>query len=174
MSFAVGSVVDTSRSVGFQSAADGALICVAPVVDASMKPDTPINLYAFGVNCCGFRGSFHCDDAQKPTARYGMVRPEPGDVLPPLLADMLPGPSEKGLEAAVRLQQASYGMATSSKQMFVQYVNDPLAVQMRFVDTAVLTGLVCSAVYLALLGLSASVILLGADNMRSMLRRLVV
>ncbi|CAE7174707.1 SHOC2 [Symbiodinium pilosum] len=175
VNFAVGSGVDASRSVGFQSAADAALICVAPIVDASMKPQTPVSLYAYGVNCCSFRGSFHCDDALNPNARYGFVRPEPTAVLPPLLADLASGPSEETLAAAVRLQQASYGGSEKHvRNIFVRYVNDPLAAKMSFVDTAVLAGVSCSSLFLAGLLASASVVVLGAGKVGLILKRLVV
>ena len=167
--------MDASRSVGFQSAADGAVICIAPIVDASMKPQTPVNLFAYGINCCGFRGSFHCDDALKPSARWGLVRSEPADVLPPLLADLASGPSEETLAAAVRLQQASFGASTKPvKNIFVRYVNDPLVAKMSFVDTAVLAGISCSGLFFAALLASASAAILGAGKVRLILQRLVV
>ena len=175
VSFAVGSTVDRSRSVGFQSSS-GNLICVAPVVDVSMRPGTPANLFAYGINCCKHRGSFNCDDAGNPAARYGMVLPEPSDILPPLLQDAFPGPSAEDLESAVRLQQASFGRAvrTQSRHTFVQYVTDPLKVEMAHVDTAVLQGLGCSVLYFALLTLAVSCIVLGNGTVGSFFRRLVL
>ena len=175
ISFAVGSMVDRSRSVGFQSAS-GNLICVAPVVDVSMRPGSPANLFAYGMNCCKHRGSFNCDDAGNPAARYGMVLPEPADILPPLLRDAFPGPSAEDLEAAVRLQQASFGrsMQTQSRHTFVQYMADPLRVEMAHVDTAMLTALGCSLLYLAMLTLAVSSIVLGNGTIGSFFRRLVL
>jgi len=175
VSFAVGSTVDRSRSVGFQSSS-GNLICVAPVVDVSMRPGTPANLFAYGINCCKHRGSFNCDDAGNPAARYGMVLPEPSDILPPLLQDAFPGPSAEDLESAVRLQQASFGRAvrTQSRHTFVQYVTDPLKVEMAHVDTAVLQGLGCSVLYFAVLTLAVSCIVLGNGTVGSFFRRLVL
>ena len=175
ISFAVGSMVDRSRSVGFQSAS-GNLICVAPVVDVSMRPGSPANLFAYGINCCKHRGSFNCDDAGNPAARYGMVLPEPADILPPLLRDAFPGPSVEDLEAAVRLQQASFGRSirTQSRHTYVQYVADPLRVEMAHVDTAMLTALGCSLLYLAMLTLAVSSIVLGNGTVGSFFRRLVL
>ena len=174
VNFAVGSGVDASRSIGFQSAADGAVICLAPIVDASMKPQTPVNVFAYGINCCGWRGNFHCDDALKPSARYGLVRPDPAAILPPLLGDLVSGPSEETLAAAVRLQQASFGGSSKTvRNIFVRYVNDPLLAKMSFVDSAVLAALSCSS--LCLLGLiaCASLAVLGAGKVRLILQRLV-
>ena len=174
VNFAVGSGVDASRSVGFQSAADGAVICIAPVVDASMKPQTPVNLFAYGINCCGFRGAFHCDDALNPSARYGLVRPEPAAILPPVLGDLASGPSEETLTAAVSLQQASFGASTKPvKNIFVRYVSDPLTAKMSFVDTAVLAGISCSSLFFAGLLASASLVILGGSKVRLILQRLV-
>ena len=174
VSFAVGSMVDRSRSVGFQSSS-GNLICVAPVVDVSMRPGSPANLFAYGMNCCKHRGSFNCDDAGNPAARYGMVLPEPSDILPPLLRDAF-GPSAEDLEAAVRLQQASFGRAprTQSRHTFVQYVADPLKFEMAHVDTAVITGVGCSVLYLAVLTLAVSSIVLGNGTVGSFFRRLIL
>jgi len=175
ISFAVGSMVDRSRSVGFQSAS-GNLICVAPVVDVSMRPGSPANLFAYGMNCCKHRGSFNCDDAGNPAARYGMVLPEPADILPPLLRDTFSGPSAEDLEAAVRLQQASFGRSiqTQSRHTFVQYVADPLRVEMAHVDAAMLVALGCSLLYLAMLTLAVSSIVLGNGTVGSFFRRLVL
>lgn len=173
ISFAVGSMVDRSRSVGFQSAS-GNLVCVAPVVDVSMRPGSPANLFAYGLNCCKHRGSFNCDDAGNPAARYGMVLPEPADILPPLMRDAF-GPSAEDLEAAVRLQQASFGRSIrQSRHTFVQYVADPLKVEMAHVDTAMLTALGCSLLYLAMLTLAVSSIVLGNGTVGTFFRRLVL
>ena len=174
VNFAVGSGVDASRSIGFQSAADGAVICLAPIVDASMKPQTPVNVFAYGINCCGWRGNFHCDDALKPSARYGLVRPDPAAILPPLLGDLVSGPSEETLAAAVRLQQASFGGSSKAvRNIFVRYVNDPLLAKMSFVDTAVLAALSCSSLCLVGLIACASLAVLGAGKVRLILQRLV-
>eukprot|EP00490_Sorites_sp_Unknown_P004003 CAMPEP_0114663718 /NCGR_PEP_ID=MMETSP0191-20121206/27457_1 /TAXON_ID=126664 /ORGANISM="Sorites sp." /LENGTH=110 /DNA_ID=CAMNT_0001903879 /DNA_START=442 /DNA_END=774 /DNA_ORIENTATION=- len=97
-----------------------------------------------------------------------MVLPEPSDVWPPLLQDIFAaGPSADDLEAAVKLQQASYGRAvrTQSRHTFVQYVADPLKEELGHVDTAILAAFGCSVLYLALLTLAASSIVLGTGPM---------
>ena len=175
MSFAVGTMVDRSRSVGFQSRA-GTLICVAPIVDGSFGPGSPTNFYAYGTDCCSHRGNFNCNDAKNPIARHGMLLPEPSDVLPPLLSGFSLGPSAEDLRSAVKLQQASYSRTSQrqDKHTFVQYVADPLKVQMGFVDSAVVAGFICSALFFLGLCFSVSVLVLGSKTVGSLLRRLVL
>ncbi|CAK9077244.1 unnamed protein product [Durusdinium trenchii] len=175
VSFAVGSMVDRSRSVGFQSSA-GFLVCVAPIVDGSMSPGSLTNFYAYGINCCSHRGNFNCDDARNPSAHHGMLLPDPSDVLPPLLADISMGPSADDLQSAVKLQQAAYSRTTErqGKQTFVQYVADPLKVQVAYIDSAVVAGLICSVLFFMGLCFSVSLMVLGTKTVGSLLGRLVV
>lgn len=169
---AVGSMVDRSRSVGFQSSA-GVRVCVAPVVDMSMHPGSPSNLYAYGFDCCNHRGGFRCDDAGDPMARFGMVLPDPADVLPPLLDTLAPGTED--LEAAVKLQQAAYGRRqAASRHIFMQYVADPFRVKMGYVDSAMIASVTCSLVFLMALCLCVGAMVLGTNTVGSWLKRSVV
>jgi len=162
IAFAVGSNIDNSRAVGFQSAIDGATICVAPIVDASMTPGVPVNLYAYGVDCCGYRGSFDCDSARDASARSGMIMPDAADVTPPIFQSLFAGgPSSSGLAAAVKLQQSLFGGSKADNVLFLRYVKDPLAVQIAYLDAGILAAFKASALFLSALIVAAAAIVLG-------------
>mmetsp|Transcript_96230 Transcript_96230/g.170883 ORF Transcript_96230/g.170883 Transcript_96230/m.170883 type:complete len:332 (-) Transcript_96230:54-1049(-) len=166
IAFAAGSTIDNTRSVGYQSAIDGATVCVAPIVDASMVPGSTVNLYAYGVNCCGYRGSFDCDSARDASARSGMIMPDAADVAPPLFQSLYAGgPSAQGLSAAVKLQQTLFGNPKDQgKVLFLRYVKDPLAVQIGYLDAGILAALKASALFLLVLVAAGAAIVLGRER----------
>merc|ERR1719343_233126 len=65
--------VDIRRSIGVLDEDDGLTYCVAPVLSA--EEPLQVEFWASGVNCCGHRASFYCDDAQLASARSGVTVP---------------------------------------------------------------------------------------------------
>lgn len=173
--FTAGSIVDGARSVGYQSAMDGATICIAPIVDAAMPPGSVPNFYAYGVNCCAYRGSFRCDSAMDDTAHSGMVRVEMVDLVPPVLSIFASGISDEGLAAAVKLQQALFspGKESDGKVFFARYVKDPLATQLNYVDTAIFSGVTYAGYFCIILFVAACWIALGTARILKIVRSYV-
>merc|ERR1719443_993148 len=68
MVFATDARVDVSRSIGFKA---GTFYCVAPILDEDM--DTRVEYWAAGVDCCSYRGDFHCDDALDARTKSGAL-----------------------------------------------------------------------------------------------------
>merc|ERR1719440_250388 len=62
LNFANGTVVDGSKALGMKDPAGGASVfCVAPVADRTSAGR--YDFWAIGVDCCGVRNGFTCDDA---------------------------------------------------------------------------------------------------------------
>lgn len=69
LEFEPGTFVDTSRAVGYTKA--GSLLCAAPI--SSPGTTTTPQHWAVGIDCCGLRGSFTCDDVGNTKARSGIL-----------------------------------------------------------------------------------------------------
>jgi len=110
--------VDASKSVGFK---DTDIYCVAPV--ASDAPLDTVQFWAAGINCCGARGSFACDDAWNPKAHAGVVINNISNVL--MRSDI----RGKYLQA-IKLAEVTYAIASAQEPIFVRWVANPDQVQL--------------------------------------------
>lgn len=110
--------VDPSKSVGFK---DINVFCVAPV--ASDAPMDTVQFWAAGVDCCGARGSFVCDDAWNPKAHGGLVIRNGSfsvaheDIYSQYMK-------------AVKLAEVTYSIASAKEPIFVRWVEDPNKVEL--------------------------------------------
>jgi len=128
--------VDPSRSVGFK---DNAVYCVAPVAsDAAL--DT-VQFWAAGTDCCGARGSFHCDDAWNPKARSGLV------ILPKPDNSIIHEDVREQYMKAVRLAEVTYAIASAKEPIFVRWVSDPAQVELNIWRAGM--GIVIAAIVIA-------------------------
>eukprot|EP00933_Yihiella_yeosuensis_P080583 TRINITY_DN94035_c0_g1_i1.p1 TRINITY_DN94035_c0_g1~~TRINITY_DN94035_c0_g1_i1.p1 ORF type:complete len:301 (+),score=65.64 TRINITY_DN94035_c0_g1_i1:123-1025(+) len=132
--FARESRIDVSRSMGYKD--DGVVYCVAPVVDDS--EGRKIQFWAAGVDCCGARGSFSCDDAWDIKAKAGVTIEQPA---------ML---TQYG--RAVSQATAAYGMESTKTPVFVRWVVDPSRVEVNFWRMGNGMLIAVSMVFLALSG----------------------
>jgi hypothetical protein len=160
------SVVDVSKSVGFMSAEAGSVICVAPVLDASMQPESGINFFAFGTDCCGSRSQFDCDAASDSSAKAGIVMPNPRDMMSPLAALFFgEGPTMENLNAAVTMQEAVFGAPKEKvPKLFLRWVKDSNALQSGYLRATLLESLVASAAWLVKLTLMALLVVAGPQR----------
>lgn len=102
--FEEGTKLDETLAVGLRVA--GHTYCVAPVRDPNkdLTVEDPVQFWAVGLDCCGGRGSFDCDDAANAEARGGMVLQEPVD-------------QEEALTAVIfapRIYRQAYGRAVNA------------------------------------------------------------
>jgi len=102
--------IDGLRALGFK---DGRTYCVAPVRGDS---EEPVQFWAAGVDCCGGRGGFTCDDAWDPRARSGLV--------------LINHDRHLQYTLAVRQAKAAFGLASAEEPIFVRWVVDPERVQL--------------------------------------------
>jgi len=138
LTFSPGSSVDVTRSVGYMSAKAGARMCVAPVTDLSMGAQDPINFFAIGTNCCGWRASFACDDAGDSEAHSALLELDMNAIVSPWTAwlwqDTVSG---EGFQAALKLQEAVYGTKAAADVRLLHWARNPLAMQKGFLINAV-------------------------------------
>lgn len=110
--------VDPGKAVGYK---DTSVYCVAPI--ASDAPFDTVQFWAAGVDCCGARGSFVCDDAWNPKAHSGVViRNQTFHVM------------GKDVHAqymkAVKLAEVTYAIASAEEPIFVRWVANPEQVEL--------------------------------------------
>lgn len=106
--------VDHTRAVGFKA---WHTYCVAPVLDDSDM--SKIGFWAAGLDCCGARGSFWCDEAGYPMA-YGAV---------PLKEPQIVGIDHSGFSKAIKLAEASFNIHAEKDPMLVKWLTNPVAYQ---------------------------------------------
>lgn len=110
--------VDPSRSVGYK---DGKVYCVAPV--ASDFDFETTQFWAAGIDCCGARGTFVCDDAWNPKAHAGVViRNGTWSMMNENILDQY--------QKAVKLAEVTYGIASAKEPIFVRWVSNPSQVEL--------------------------------------------
>jgi len=105
--------VDVRHALGYKS---GHVYCVAPIRDESMS--SSVQFWAAGLDCCGARGSFMCDDAWDARARSALVIRS---------KDWHP---EYAL--AVKQAEAAFGISSVQNPAFVRWVLDPEAVELNY------------------------------------------
>lgn len=127
--------VDASRSVGYM---DSSTYCVAPV--ASDAPMEKVQFWAAGVDCCGSRGSFSCDDSWNPKAHAGVV------IIPGFNTIIGPDVHAQYLKA-IKLAEVTYAVASAEEPILVRWVADPDKVELN-IWTAGL-GVVLGAIIVA-------------------------
>lgn len=110
--------VDASKSVGFK---DGETYCVAPI--ASDAPLDTVQFWAAGVDCCGARGSFACDDSWNPKAHAGVVI---NNVTWTMMRSDIRGHYLK----AIKLAEVTYAIASVKEPILVRWVANPDQVQL--------------------------------------------
>jgi len=129
--FSKGSVVDQTRSVGYQSIGLGEKICVAPVVDSATTAIDTISFFAVGVDCCEFRGQFRCGDVGDPAAKFGMLLLDPGTVTAsPMLEWLVDDPAlREAFTEAIALQKAVFGTPVAERTRLLLWTSDPIGLQ---------------------------------------------
>jgi len=138
LTFSPGSGVDVARSVGYMSAAAGARICVAPVTDLSMGADTPVNFFAVGINCCGWRGSFDCDDAGDSEAHSALLGLDMSTIISPWSAWLWGDPViAEAFSAAMKLQEAVFGTKAAPSIRTLQWARNPVVMQNGYLTNAI-------------------------------------
>jgi len=106
--------IDQTKAVGFKGVHT---YCVAPVLDDSDM--SKIGFWAAGLDCCGARGSFWCDEANKTTA-FGAV---------PLKESMILGIDHEGFHKAIKLAEASFNIHAEKDPLLVRWLVNPVAYQ---------------------------------------------
>lgn len=146
--------VDASRSVGYM---DSSTYCVAPV--ASDAPMDKVQFWAAGVDCCGSRGSFTCDDSWNPKAHGGVV------INPGFNTIIGPDVHAQYLKA-IKLAEVTYAVASAEEPILVRWVADPDKVELN-IWTAGL-GVVLGAIIIAAFACFLQVLLMSGQCEKQM------
>lgn len=124
--FTEGTTVDRTRAVGYRHIRSQQTLCVAPVVDGQMSPTDPIVFFAVGVNCCGWRASFTCDDAAKGGTRGGLLMLQPDQLVSPAMEFMVNEQFDfEAFEDAIDLQKSVFAVSAAKHHRLVRWVKDP-------------------------------------------------
>jgi len=132
--------VDPSKAVGYK---DTSVYCVAPI--ASDAPMDTVQFWAAGLDCCGARGSFVCDDAWNPKAHSGLV------IRNSTLGEDLRGQYMK----AVKLAEITYAIASVKEPIFVRWVSNPDQVELNIWRAGMGVLLACIIIATLVCGLQA-------------------
>lgn len=133
LNFEQKTLVDSTRSLGLLS--HGTSYCVAPVLDVdteqavSSSPSSPsllphkIQFWAVGMDCCGARGYFACDDSTVVGARKAFVYHRAEDRLESKLFE--PNSHYDEFLRAVEAAKALYGITSATEPVLVRWVRNP-------------------------------------------------
>eukprot|EP00933_Yihiella_yeosuensis_P079014 TRINITY_DN9107_c1_g1_i2.p1 TRINITY_DN9107_c1_g1~~TRINITY_DN9107_c1_g1_i2.p1 ORF type:complete len:331 (+),score=55.23 TRINITY_DN9107_c1_g1_i2:127-1119(+) len=143
LSFSTNTFVDVSKSVGYMSADEGVIVCVAPLIDSSMPPESEVNYYAWGINCCSFRSHFMCDDSADVTAKASLVKADVAGMRNPWIASWFATPpSDNSLEKAIAMQQAVFGGPEKrGMHLFVSWLKSPTDKMTQYLDEAIMDSI---------------------------------
>lgn len=142
ITFSPSSKVDLMKTIGYH---DRAVYCMAPIMDSAQQDR--VEYWAVGLNCCGTRSNFRCDDAADPTASSGVVLHRPA-------SRVLPSDYDKFLIAA-KEAAAAYDLIAADDPILVRWVKDPTkTIETMWVAGLglLLTGLLVALVVFILLG----------------------
>lgn len=148
--FAEEARVDPSKSVGYK---DTSVFCVAPI--ASDSPMETVQFWAAGVDCCGARGSFVCDDAWNPKAHAGVI-------IRNGTWSMFHEDIHSQYMKAVKLAEVTYGIASVEEPIFLRWVANPSQVELNIWRAGLgvlLAAVIISALLCGLQGCAIHVVL---------------
>lgn len=128
ITFTQGTTLDKTRAVGFRDIRNSKTLCVAPVIDGQMGQNDPITFFAVGVNCCGWRASFHCSDAAIQGAKSGLLKLPASALVTESLEWTVDGHFDfESFDKAVELLKSVFAVSTAENYRMVQWVKDPKA-----------------------------------------------
>lgn len=116
--FAEGTRLDVYSSVGYKVWPH--TYCAAPIVGDSS--DAPVGFWAVGMNCCGSRGDFWCDDAESADAHSGLR------IESHALGKSAGHSTRDNFEKAVKMAGAVYNLEIPETQILVQWYKHPQSV----------------------------------------------
>mmetsp|Transcript_74073 Transcript_74073/g.176400 ORF Transcript_74073/g.176400 Transcript_74073/m.176400 type:complete len:306 (+) Transcript_74073:139-1056(+) len=109
LSFTPDAVIGHADTIGYMH--NGRTYCTAPILSRSQDRSgdaTAVKFWAVGMDCCGTRSDFHCNDALDPSAHGAIV-----------LADKAAGYNE-----AIRMQLPGHELTSEPGALFVRWLSD--------------------------------------------------
>eukprot|EP00929_Paragymnodinium_shiwhaense_P017849 TRINITY_DN12765_c0_g1_i1.p1 TRINITY_DN12765_c0_g1~~TRINITY_DN12765_c0_g1_i1.p1 ORF type:complete len:294 (-),score=55.61 TRINITY_DN12765_c0_g1_i1:70-951(-) len=151
--FADEAKLDFSHTIGFK---DKTVYCVTPVTDDAGLAGK-VQFWAAGLDCCGPRSGFVCDDAWDPQARAGLV-------LNDEMHSHFQGDVRSHYMDAIKQAEAAYGISSADDPVLVRWVVNPDKVQENLWSMGLGMLIVSSAVALLVSCATAGFIQSGVYN----------
>mmetsp|Transcript_54916 Transcript_54916/g.130912 ORF Transcript_54916/g.130912 Transcript_54916/m.130912 type:complete len:326 (+) Transcript_54916:165-1142(+) len=140
--FDVDARIDLARTVGYRN---GSTYCAAPISDTMHLQEEAVSaelgFWAVGIDCCGARGEFACDDALNPRARGGVVINDESSVTTT---------AREHFMRALHQAEAVYQIHAAAQPVFVRWVVDPDTVELNVFRSGAGYIFAASAAYLLL------------------------
>lgn len=145
ISWSESSMIDTTKAVGYQFQRT---YCAAPVLTGlDTAPDqTKVNYWVVGIDCCGPRRSFWCDEAGNPETRWTIQEPS---------FSWLSRHDRAGYELAIRQAESFFDLTSDPDRLLLRWVEKPEKVQLYLIGWAFLALCIVAVAFL-FFGLIAS------------------
>lgn len=162
--FTEGTTLDRSRAVGYRHIRSQSTLCVAPVVDGQMAPTDPIVFFAVGMNCCGWRASFNCDDAAVGGTRGGLLMLEPNHLVSPAMEWTVDKNFNfEAFQEAIDLQKSVFAVSAAKNFRYLMWVKDPAEKLDDFRKRGMEFGIISCALYALIVGVCVAYDLITED-----------
>jgi len=123
LQFTSGTSIDVTRAVGYRHIRSSRTLCVAPVVSQQMTSTDEIVFFAVGVNCCGWRASFHCGDN---TGQSGILMLAPDQLVSPAMEWMVDEQFDfSAFEDAIELLKSVFAVSVAPHHRMLRWVKEP-------------------------------------------------
>jgi len=109
LSFTMDAAVSHEDTIGYMH--EGKTYCTAPILSRTQDrvgTTTAVKFWAVGLDCCGTRTGFHCDDSLDPSAHGAIIMNEP----------------PAGFSEAIRMQLPGHELESAPGALFVHWVSD--------------------------------------------------
>mmetsp|Transcript_56247 Transcript_56247/g.162984 ORF Transcript_56247/g.162984 Transcript_56247/m.162984 type:complete len:325 (+) Transcript_56247:115-1089(+) len=145
-------VLDDSLAVGLSLA--GSTYCVAPILSTggpspgasgaapagAVEAKAMVQFWAIGIDCCGSRSGFVCDDAGEASARSGLVWLDPADKFDT-------SPEQDHFAQAIEAACALHDLQTVPQPLLLHWVKEPKNVMLGLFTRSLLVWIVSSIAY---------------------------
>jgi len=165
--FMEGARPDGTREVGYKR--NGQLYCVAPIsVEAGYSddeaPNSDIQYWAIGVDCCGGHKGFTCDDAENKDARSGLVKQAlTGEDT--IGEGILSSDPMHFYEKAVKMSLTKFDLTSPKERLYVRFVKDVESARMGYWSSAMWSFWKYQLIWLLLWAISGVItVVLGAGD----------
>jgi hypothetical protein len=152
--------LDGDRAVGIR--AFGGTYCAAPVVSvtaASALNDYPkVQIWAVGLDCCGARAQFLCDDAGEQDVHGGVVLHQPSEAATLMGSLLAPRSFDQGWHRAIQASCALYEMQSATDPVLVAWVKHPDDVLSGWRMDAIIVWLASSFLHLVVTSVAWTVV----------------
>lgn len=157
--FAPGSRVGVDWAVGLRF--DGEIYCAAPIVgpEQTVGQIPRVDFWAVGLNCCGARGRFVCNQVATGASSGVVVHDAGGPI-----TELASGTETAKLRRAARAAAEHYGLPVSPRPVVLHWGKDLAAIEAEWYHAALGVVLLTTVASLVLLALTSTLALVYAPR----------